>query len=739
VGNPNSGKTTVFNHYTGARQHVANYPGVTVERKEGLLKWGHELVRVVDLPGTYALTAYSQDELVARRALTMEKPDCVIIVLNACALERNLYLAVQIMELGLPVVLALNMYDEAVEQGLEIDTGCLGEILGLPVFTAVARRGEGLREAMEAAVSLAQEARNGLVKPPLRIAYGPDLDPLLDELSALLERDNLAATALARYPLRWAAVKCLENDAEVISILQREAPTVAGSIKGRTQDLSRHLKATIGADAEAVVADYRYGFIASLLRGDILRRREDEHLRRHVSDRLDMVLTHQLLGPLILLGALYVMYKITFSLGAFPMLWLEKFFALLNGLASEILPEGLLRSLVVSGVIDGVGGVMSFVPLILIMFMLISVLEDSGYMARAAYMLDRVFRVFGLHGYSVMPFIVSGGIAGGCAVPGVMATRTLRSPREKLGTILTLPFMTCGAKLPVFLLLTAAFFPQDETAAMLGVSLFAWGMALLVAKCLRTTLIRGDASPFVMELPPYRMPTLLGVMIHSLERVWQYIKKAGTVILTISILIWAGMTFPALPEEQAALYAEKISRMESALAELGPEMETESAAPEKAAQRAPLADALHQAVNELNSLALAHSYAGRLGAALEPLTAPLGFDWRVNIALIGGLGAKEVIVSTLGTAYSLGELDTEDAAPLQDRIRRDPDWNPATAVALMVYVLLYSPCFATLVVLRQETGHWKWAAFSLIFNTALAFAVAALARALSLRLLEWNI
>jgi len=295
-----------------------------------------------------------------------------------------------------------------------------------------------------------------------------------------------------------------------------------------------------------------------------------------------------------------------------------------------------------------------------------------------------------------MPFIVSGGIAGGCAVPGIMAARTLRSPREKLGTILTLPFMTCGAKLPVFLLLAAAFFPGEETLVMLLISLFAWAAALLIAKALRATLLRGGPTPFVMELPPYRLPTLSGVLIHALERVWQYAKKAGTVILAISILMWGAMTFPSLPEEELA-----------------------------------------RAENDLNSLALAHSWAGRAGTALESLTAPLGFDWRVNIALLGGLGAKEVIVSTLGTAYSLGEADPGSTLPLQHRLQRDPGWSRTTAASLMVFVLLYSPCFATLAVLRQESGSLRWAAFSLVFNTLVAFAAAGLTRFFLSQVLGW--
>ena len=366
-----------------------------------------------------------------------------------------------------------------------------------------------------------------------------------------------------------------------------------------------------------------------------------------------------------------------------------------------------MQSLVVSGIIDGVGGVMGFVPLIMVMFFLLSFLEDSGYMARMAYMLDRVFRAFGLHGSSVMPMIVSGGIPGGCAVPGVMAARTLRSPREKIATILVAPFMSCGAKVPVFLLLAAAFFPGSGAQALFWITLAGWGAALIVAKVLRSTVLRGDATPFVMELPPYRMPTLRGLCIHTWERAWQYIKKAGTVILAISILLWAAMTFPGLSSERVAAFEAERGRIEGSL--------TLTAA------------AREQALLELDNVqsgeTLQNSAAGRLGTALEPVTKWAGFDWRTNIALLGGFAAKEVIVSTLGTAYSLGEVDPEEAEPLSERLAGEPGWSPWTAAALIAFVMLYAPCFVTVVAIARELS-WKWASFSVAMNTVLAFSVA---------------
>jgi ferrous iron transport protein B len=346
------------------------------------------------------------------------------------------------------------------------------------------------------------------------------------------------------------------------------------------------------------------------------------------------------------------------------------------------------------------------VPLIAIMFLMISFLEDSGYMARVAYMLDRALRIFGLHGCSAMPFIVSGGIMGGCAVPGVMATRTLRSPKEKLATLLTAPFMPCGAKLPVFLLLIAAFFSENEAQIMFSITLFAWAMALLVSRLLRSTVIKGEPTPFVMELPPYRLPTLQGILIHTWERVWQYIRKAGTMILAVSILLWAAMTFPGLPE----------SRVQSFEAE----RQTVTASVLDEEQRAAL---LLEIDNREAQATLRHSAAGRIGSTLEPVSQWAGFDWRTNIALVGGFAAKEVIVSTFGTAYSLGDVDPEETQSLSTRIAADPSWNKATALALIVFVLLYAPCFVTVVTMAKESS-WRWALFSTVFNTLLGFGLA---------------
>jgi ferrous iron transport protein B len=736
AGNTNCGKTTMFNALTGAHQHVGNWPGVTVEKKSGRIVSDEYVLDIVDLPGTYSLTAYSEEEKAARNFLTDDHPHAVINVLNADCLERNLYLAIQIMELGVPLVLALNMMDEVRKAGKDIDVPLLTKLMGCPAVETVARQGKGKRELLDAAIHTAT-TKNGRVEP-LRISYGPDLDPVLEEMEGIITQ---AALLAEKGPARWVGIKYLEGDPSVIRHGQEQNADVSRQLEAMVAKVAQHLQATLGAAPEGIIADYRYGYLAGIAR-QVVRYPHLNAERIRLSDRIDRVLTHQFAGPVILGLVIYLLYTITFALGKLPMDGLEAAFGWLGDTVKATMDEGLLRSLIVDGAIAGVGGVMGFVPLIMIMFFLLSALEDTGYVARMAYMLDRVFRIFGLHGTSVLPFIISGGIAGGCAVPGVMATRTLRSPKEKLATLLVAPFMTCGAKVPVFLMLAAAFFPGAEARVMTAVTLAAWVTAMLVAKLLRSTVVKGASTPFVMELPPYRMPTLRGLCIHTWERSWQYMRKAGTVILGISILLWAAMTFPSLPEDQAKVYEDRIAAVQTQaqpqLDDAKPEAPAADAAapaakPEaskgkgaKAEDGAPLTpqeEAVKAIEAEKAEAELLNSYAGRAGMAMERVMSPAGFNWRVNISLLGGFAAKEVIVSTLGTAYSLGKVEAEDSAPLSEKIAQDESFPKAAAIALIAFVMLYSPCFVTLVAMAKEAG-WKWAAFAMGFNTALAYLLA---------------
>jgi ferrous iron transport protein B len=783
AGNPNSGKTSLFNQLTGARAHVGNYPGVTVEKREGRFHHKGREIHVVDLPGTYSLTAYSMEELVARDFIIHERPQLVVDVVDATNLERNLYLAVQFMEIGVPVVIALNMTDVAERRGVEIDVARLSELLGAAVVPTVARSGRGVDDLMDQVLAVADDATEW---KPTQLRYGPDLDVKIKEIAELLDKTGRFDTQT--YPPRWVALKLLEGDDKVLEIVTDTDKDVSQKIQALTSEVTRHLAVTVDEEPEAVISDHRYGYITSVTKQTV---RQSRDLRRTLTDAIDLIALNRLVGPLILLLVLYLVYQFTFWVSGAPVGWFEASFAWLSGLVRESMPEGPLRSLLASGIIDGVGGVLGFVPLIAFMFFAIAVLEDSGYMARIAFMMDRVLRTFGLHGNSVLSLMVGGGLAGGCAVPGVMAARTLRDPKERLATILVTPFMNCGAKLPVFAVLIAAFFSKYEANMMFLLTLIAWGLALTAARILRWTVLRGRHTPFVMELPPYRMPTLKGLIIHAWERVWQYIKKAGTVILAVSILIWALMAFPGLPEDMERVFdhqrqsfkkellaskageiikdTESILAFTRYLADIPDKirLETEQVEPGSkisgydylaktvAALRTeapvaadlsgyvPAAKAYLEYIDKTRTLyegqnqaRLRHSIAGRLGQWLEWFSRPLGFDWRTNIALVGGVAAKEVVISTLGTAYSLGETNQEGRS-LAKRLASEPGWNPLTAFTLMLFVMMYSPCSVTVVTIGREAG-WRWALFSMVYTTAAAYIVC-LAVAVLGRIFGWGV
>ncbi|WP_136805411.1 ferrous iron transport protein B [Desulfosediminicola flagellatus] len=715
AGNPNAGKTTLFNQLTGARQHVGNYPGITVDHKEGRLEHKGRKIAITDLPGTYSMTAYSAEELVARDYLVNEKPQVVVNIVDASNLERNLYLTCQFLELGVPIVIALNMMDVANDRGMEIKAEKLAQLLDIPVVPIVARSGKGVDELMSAALQVADERR---VFSSRDIPYGDDID---ETITAIIQKIEEAQFLTHTYPARYTAIKYLENDEQFIQIGREASRTVAMDIEQLVERVSEHTQKTLDVYPEAIIADHRYGYIKSIVRQGVVTHKFDSD-RLYTSDKIDKVLTNRLLGPLFMFAVIFGLYQFTFSWSELPVSWLEEGFGWLGGVVESTLPEGLLKSMIISGVIDGVGGVLGFVPLIMFMFFGIAILEDSGYLARVAFMMDRIFRIFGLHGSSVMPFIVSGGIAGGCAVPGVMATRTLRSPKERMATLLTVPFMNCGAKLPVLALLIGAFFSDNQAQYMFLFTMLAWVVALLAAKLLRSTVLRGAPTPFVMELPPYRFPTLRGLLIHTWERTWQYIKKAGTVILGISILLWALMTFPGMDQHDLASFENTRENIVAAYpAEVAAELEQSETELSEAAQK--LQNKLLEIDNLEAEATLKNSFAGRIGTSLESVSSIAGFDWRTNIALVGGFAAKEVIVSTLGTAYSMGEVDVEESTSLGERLQRDSGWNKVVAVAALVFIMFYAPCFVTVVCIAKESS-WKWATFSMVFNTVFAFTMA---------------
>jgi ferrous iron transport protein B len=767
AGNPNAGKTTLFNALTGARQHVGNWPGVTVEKKEGALRHSDREIHVVDLPGTYSLTAYSLEEIIARNFIVEGSPDIVLDVVDASNLERNLYLCVQLLEMGARIVMALNMIDVAEGRKIYVDDRRLSDLLGIPVIPTNGKKGLGIQQLLDQAV-YEVDYPNG--KPRSVIQYGTEIE---EELSKIEEGLNRADFRLGKLSNRWIAVKLLEADPEITKKLE--------SLEGRDKILAQvgqsrgHLTDIFADTPEILFTDARYGFISGAIKQSVHVETVD---RVHLSENIDKVLTNRMMGPVILLAVLYSLYMFTFQ-GSEPLVrTFEAFFKGLGGMVSDALPEGMLRSLIVSGIIDGVGGVLGFTPLIACMFLAIAILEDTGYMARIAFMLDRVLRGFGLHGASMLALMVSGGIAGGCAVPGIMATRTMKEPKERLVTILVAPLMNCGAKLPVYALLIGAFFAGGKAQIMFLLTIVSWAMALTAAKIIRSTVLSGPSAPFVLELPPYRVPTLKGLLIHTWERTWMYVKKAGTVILAVSVLIWAMMTFPSLPVGQAEPFDQRISRLTSGFLalpaaqpvfktdvdlegfegffkqlETGKATGVEKQTPEYLALAAALGsnsktlnvdDAARSAMtplahayktyseektaveNEKQSAALKHTFGGRMGVALEYVFRPMGFDWRTNVALVGGFAAKEVVVSTLGTAYSLGEVNRREAIGLADRLKKEPGWNPLMAVTLIIFVMLYNPCFTTLVVIAKESGKWRWSLFAMIYTTALAYCMALL-------------
>jgi len=718
AGNPNSGKTTLFNELTGARQHVGNYPGVTVEKKEGIYTGEDFTANIVDLPGTYSLTAYSLEEVVARDFLVNEKPELVVNIVDSSNLERNLYLTMQFLELGIPVCIALNMMDVAKSRGIRINTDRLSELLDVPVIPMIARSGKGKKELME---TVAHTVSKGKIQIPPDISYGEDIERALREMEAGIENADFLTE---KYNAHWVAIKYLENDHQIQDMGEEKDPTLSAKLKKTANLLADHLEDTLNTYPEAMIADHRYGYIRSILKQGVITRRQSID-RLYVSDIIDRVLINRFAGPFIMLAVVMGLYHFTFTYSEVPVRLFESFFGWMGSVVDAHLPNGLIKSLLIAGVIDGVGGVLGFVPLIMFMFLGIAVLEDSGYLARVAFMMDRVFRFFGLHGSSVMPFIISGGIAGGCAVPGIMATRTLKSRKERLATLLTVPFMNCGAKLPVFALLIAAFFSENEAGVMFAVTLLSWAGALIAAKFLRLSLIKGKSMPFVMELPPYRFPTFKGLLIHTWERTWQYVKKAGTVILGISIMLWAMMTFPGLPDSMHENFENQRKRILAAThSPAGEKSELVEKADNQANGGQDLENRLGALDAQIREAALRHSIAGRMGTALEGITGWAGFDWRINIALIGGFAAKEVIVSTLGTAYSMGETSSEATGSLSKKLAESPDWSRLLALSLIVFTIFYAPCLVAVVSIVRESGSWKWGAFSMAFNTTLAFFLA---------------
>ncbi|HUX41521.1 MAG TPA: ferrous iron transport protein B [Rectinemataceae bacterium] len=687
AGNPNAGKTSLFNALTGAHHKVGNYPGVTVEKREGSRARGDKEYRFLDLPGIYSLTAYSLDEVVTRDCLLDEPPDLILDVLDSTNLERHLFLCLQFQELGIPVVGALNMSDEAKAKGIEVDGTALGKLLGIPMARTVATNGQGL----DALLDLVDASVSGNAVDGRSLDYGSEIEALLGPIEKAIAED---ADFASRHPPRWLAVKLVEKDEDAFARLEahREAGKVAVLAKKASDWIGRHF----GKDSEIVISEQRYAYIHGACLEAVKRK---EKGAPSLSERIDRVVMHPVFALPFFIFVLWGIFQLTFSIGAWPMAWLEAFFGWLSAQVAAIVPMGPLHSLLIDGVIAGVGSVLSFVPLIIILFFLLSVLEDTGYLSRAAFATDRILHGFGLHGQSIFPLM----LGFGCSVPAIMSARTLKSPRDRILTVLAIPFMSCGAKLPVHVLFAAAFFPKNPAAAVLAVYGTGVVLALVSSLVLRNTILRGEPTPFVMELPPWRAPTLRGLLWHVGEKTATYARKAGTVILAASILIWAVTNFPA--------YSPTATERQSAAA-------TWSKAHPGADQAA-----LDRGVAAaLAGKALSASAAGSFGHLIEPLIRPLGFDWRVGIATVTGFAAKEVVVSTFGILYGVG-TDDGGSTSLRAKLAADPSWSPLAAISLMLFVLLIPPCFAALATLRAELG-WSWLGFSIAFQLAIGWLVA---------------
>ncbi len=689
AGNPNCGKTTIFNQLTGTRQHVGNYPGVTVERKTGSFLIHDFPVEVVDLPGVYSFSSSSPEERVAFRELIDGDIDLILNVIDSGNAQRNLYLTTQLAELDLPMVLVFNMVDDAKERGLEIDFEMFSGFFGAPVVQTVGSSGFGMDALREMIYQIAHEA---VPQRPVKPKYGPKTDQAIRALTEAVT--PLQRPENRRVPARYFAIKLLENDPEVI-VRPEFASLLDDAAEWRGKITARN-----GINSETLMADYRYGVIAGACREAITISHDR---RRQLSDTIDRVVTNRFLGLPIFLLMMYLMFLFTFVLGEYPMEWLETLFGALADGVNAIWPEGqaeFFRRLAVEGIIGGVGGVLIFLPNILLLFMAIAFLEGTGYMARAAFVMDGFMHLFGLHGKSFIPML----LGFGCSVPAVMATRTIESERDRLTTIMVIPFMSCGARLPIYAMIIPAFFAvRYQAVVMFLMYLIGVVVALGCALLLKSTLFKGDGEVFVMELPPYRMPTLRSIFIQMWERAVMYLQKAGTLILFASVILFVINTFP-VRHSTVREYSAKIQQVER---------DSRLTEEEKAAASAPLRGAMRAELLE-------YSAAGRIGKALAVPLQWVGFDWRVSSALIGATAAKELFVAQLGVLFSIEDAEASPAT-LQQQLRKN--YTPLQAFCIMLFCLLTIPCIATIAVVRRETGSWALTGLQVAGFTLVAYTL----------------
>lgn len=694
VGNPNCGKTSLFNMVSGAHEHVGNYAGVTVGAKEGTLTHNGYRINIVDLPGTYSLSTYSPEEKYVIRYLRNEKPDVIVNVVVASNLERNLFLTTELIDMNRSMVIALNMYDELRKRKTRLDYEHLGRMLGVPIVPTVGSTGEGTDRLLDTIIQV-YEMKNPDVRH-IHVTLRPEVERGVQTLKDAIKEDH---SLPQNFSPRYLAIKMLEHDPEIEHILS-SYPSYPRWCEIRDREdarITRELK----EDVNSVIASEKYGFIQGALAETM---EGDEHRETKTTRIIDAFVTSRLFGFPIFLLVMWLMFWCTFQLGSYPMEWIEAGVAWLSERVGEYMAEGPLKDLLLDGIIGGVGGVIVFLPNILILYFFISFMEDSGYMARVAFIMDKLMHRLGLHGKSFIPLVMGFG----CNVPAIMSTRIIESRSSRLITVLINPFMSCSARIPIYVLLVGCFFPRHGSLVFISLYLIGIVIAIITARLLRRFWLKTDETPFVMELPPYRIPTVRATVRNMNAKTKQYLKKMGGVILVASVIIWALSYFPKY-DTADVMRAEAQAEQVEAVSAVG----------------------LPDAEQDLEARAVEyqqeHSYLGRIGKFMEPAVRPLGYDWKVCVSLLAGAAAKEVVVSTMGVLYTGYDDDSE---MLAERLRTpqpgtgQPPFTPLTAYAFMVFVLVYFPCIASIVAIVKETGSWKYGAFSIVYNTALAWLLA---------------
>lgn len=706
VGNPNCGKTSLFNIASGSHEHVGNYSGVTVDAKEGRFEYkGYKFV-LVDLPGTYSLSAYSPEELYVRKNLIDNVPDVVINVVDASNIERNLYLTAQVIDMNLRVVMALNMYDEFKDKGDELDIKQLGYLLGMPVCPTVSRDGTGIPELFDTVIKIYTQSDPKLARH-IHINHGAELEKSIDRIKLLLQKNQ---SLRDKYSTRYLAIKYLEDDKDIEKIIDT-LPNRDEIISARVIEEQRIID-LLHTNTESAIVDAKYAFIQGAL-AETYKPHQDTTPRKTVTDKIDAIVTNKWMAFPIFIAVLYLIFQTTFAVGDYPMQWIDWFVGKFGEFVAMFMADGWLKDLVVDGIISGVGSVLVFLPNILILYFFISLMEDSGYMSRAAFIVDKLMHKIGLHGKSFIPMVMGFG----CNVPAIMATRAIESRKSRMITIAIIPFMSCAGRLPIFVLLAGAFFPHNAALVLLGIYLLGIVLAILSAIVL-SKFVKDDDLPFVMELPPYRIPTAKAIWRHTWEKGKQYLQKMATTILVCSVIIWFLGYFPknkelmATQEEYATLAQTPAGRL-SANAD---DVDVNAATATK--------KELMTRIDSLYAYQQENSYIGQLGRMVSPALDPLGFNWKMDVGLLTGIAAKELVVSTLGVMYSEGAKvseghDMSEDTQLQSALVNDV--TPAAALSFMVFILLYFPCVATFVAIKNETGKWRWAVACCAYTMAVAW------------------